>query len=80
MDADKLLTLWRDYQTQLAKHGDVPHTRELFFAVADAVGISLLEPERLERRLEELHSAAWPDAARRPARLHTGDLTGILEG
>ena len=57
MDADKLLTLWRDYQTQLAKHGDVPHTRELFFAVADAVGISLLEPERLERRLEELHSA-----------------------
>ena len=38
-----------------------------------------LDNEGFEAALERLHRAAWPVAARRPARLHTGQLQGVLE-
>ena len=69
MKSAKPVELYSSYQEGLARWSDTDHTRDLFFDVMDAIGISLLEPEKLERALERLHDQAY-----RPARLHTGQL------
>ena len=38
-----------------------------------------LDNEGFERALEQLHVRAFPNAATRPPRLHTGQLQSILE-
>ena len=76
----KLVEQWREYQLALAKHGDTSYTSDLLYDLMRGLRISLLQSEKLEFALEHLHRAAWPDAARRPARLHIGELEcSILE-
>ena len=76
----KLVELWRDYQLALAQHGDTEYTHALLFDLLTAIRVSLLQPEKLEFVFERLHERAWPDAARRPPRLHIGELEcSILE-
>ena len=73
------IALFREYQIGLAQYGDVPYTRDLFFALTEAIGISLVEPEKLEAALERLHVRAYPEA-NRPPRLHiAGQLQDVLE-
>lgn len=66
------IALFRDWQLALAQYGDTYVARDLFFELSKQLGIvPWLEVEAWERAVEELHEAAWPDAASRPARLHT---------
>jgi hypothetical protein len=58
MPTASAISTYIEWQAALARYGVTPATTDMFFAVTDALGISLVEPDRLNRALEQLHTGA----------------------
>ena len=80
MTTGSVISLYVEYQTGLANHGDTAHTRDLFFRLAKLIEADpFLDNEGFDAALERLHRAAYPVASTRPPRLTAGEIADIRE-
>lgn len=81
MPTGTAIELYRDWQFQLAKHGDTRHTRDLMLALDRVMARELVIcPFDLwahDAALEALHNLAFQEP--RPPRLRIGEPADILE-